>query len=1181
MFASLGYPGRQSIRINAKGIMPPTFRLSLSAIFVQMLVAVLAMCVGGVKGQPCAPLPGGLAAWWPGEYTTGNIADGTSAVSVGGLDYAPGEVGQAFSFDGMGGHLIARAAEGLNIGRGTGMTIETWISPADVSNQHPIVEWNSGTAYGVHFYFSVGGVWGAGAGCLYANLVDIQRGSHIITSAGGLLKPNQFQHIALTYERITGLATLYLNGATVAARSLGSFIPQTSYDLLIGYRPPGFDGSPFAFGGHMDEISLYSRELTQAEVQSIYNAGRVGKCLPGAPQPPVILFQPVNRTVKVGDAVSFAVSAEGSIPLSYQWLFNRSSIAGAVGSTFTLSSVRAADAGVYSVVVSNPYGSASSEPATLVVETDGGQPPTISDIPDQATDEDTPLSLTFQITGNLAGGPLNVTASSSDQNLVPPGNITVTGVGNVRTMRILPAAGLSGSATITTAVTDSRGLVASDTFVLTVRSVDDPPIITPILDQWIPVNSTTGPISFTIGDVDTAVSSLTVAATSSNSALVPNANIAITGSGATRALSIAPIAAQMGTTIVTVSVTDGSASTTESFRLTVSDVPVRVVRVIDAVANRGSEVVVPIELSAQGNENAIGFSLSYDQAVLGFVRGTSPISGAQLNANTTQLGNGRIGFAIALPAGQVFAAGPHQVLTIAFSVSLTTPAASVALEFADQPITREIVDTTANVLTAEYQAGVVSLTAGYEADVAPRPAGSGTGKVAISDWVQVGRFAAGLDTIADGPEFQRADCAPRTSNGNLVLGNALISIADWVQAGRYAAGLDPVTPAGGPTGRGANLTSVKSASAQKMSMPLRSLKVRPSTLMNGLTNAVTIDVESPGDINAVGFSLSFDPAQLRFANVALGEASGAATVNVNTNRSGDGHIGLAVAMPAGQTLPSGVIALIHVGFVAIAAAPAQVSLTIGDEPIVREVVGDSANTLEASYGSGTATIIQAPGEANTPPTLSAIPDQTASPGALTIVGFSVGDAETPPDLLRFTVATSNPQLLPEGGIMLGGSGYNRLAALSPAVGQSGTAVVRITVTDPEGLSASLEFNFIVEADRFTTWLARFFNAAELGDLSLSGGGSDPDQDGATNKEEFLAGTDPRDAKSVLKASIRLAPVLEWKSVPNVTYRVFRSPSIGSTEWSPLPVLVTATNSVSSLVDLEATGESFYRIEIAP
>src|SRR5207249_3391694 len=98
-------------------------------------------------------------------------------------------------------------------------------------------------------------------------------------------------------------------------------------------------------------------------------------------------------------------------------------------------------------------------------------------------------------------------------------------------------------------------------------------------------------------------------------------------------------------------------------------------------------------------------------------------------------------------------------------------------------------------LPTSYIAGTLTITLGYEGDVAPRPNGNNNGTVSIADWVQCGRFAAGLDTPNFGSEFQRADTAPRAT-----FGNGSVTISDWVQCGRYAAGLDPATAAGGPTG---------------------------------------------------------------------------------------------------------------------------------------------------------------------------------------------------------------------------------------------------------------------------------------------------------------------------------------------------------------------------------------------
>src|SRR5205085_2816940 len=82
---------------------------------------------------------------------------------------------------------------------------------------------------------------------------------------------------------------------------------------------------------------------------------------------PSITTQPVSQTVSAGANVSFSVAADGTAPLSYQWLKNGSPINGANAPTLSLSNVQATDAGGYSVVVSNGVGTATSNTATLNV----------------------------------------------------------------------------------------------------------------------------------------------------------------------------------------------------------------------------------------------------------------------------------------------------------------------------------------------------------------------------------------------------------------------------------------------------------------------------------------------------------------------------------------------------------------------------------------------------------------------------------------------------------------------------------------------------------------------------------------------------------------------------------------------------------------------------------------------
>jgi hypothetical protein len=111
-------------------------------------------------------------------------------------------------------------------------------------------------------------------GCLYANIVDTNFVSHEIYSAPGLLQSNVYQHVALTFNTNSGIAALYLNGTNVATTNLFtngvSFVPKTDGDLLLGRDMTLYTNN--YYGGQMDEMSLYSRALSDAEIIAIYQA---------------------------------------------------------------------------------------------------------------------------------------------------------------------------------------------------------------------------------------------------------------------------------------------------------------------------------------------------------------------------------------------------------------------------------------------------------------------------------------------------------------------------------------------------------------------------------------------------------------------------------------------------------------------------------------------------------------------------------------------------------------------------------------------------------------------------------------------------------------------------------------------------------------------------------------------
>jgi uncharacterized delta-60 repeat protein len=82
---------------------------------------------------------------------------------------------------------------------------------------------------------------------------------------------------------------------------------------------------------------------------------------------PWIAAQPAGQSVNAGQSVTFSVSAIGTVPLNYQWFLGGSPIPAGTSSTLGITNVQAADAGAYTVAVSNQFGAVTSSPALLAV----------------------------------------------------------------------------------------------------------------------------------------------------------------------------------------------------------------------------------------------------------------------------------------------------------------------------------------------------------------------------------------------------------------------------------------------------------------------------------------------------------------------------------------------------------------------------------------------------------------------------------------------------------------------------------------------------------------------------------------------------------------------------------------------------------------------------------------------
>ena len=257
----------------------------------------------------------------------------------------------------------------------------------------------------------------------------------------------------------------------------------------------------------------------------------------------------------------------------------------------------------------------------------------------------------------------------------------------------------------------------------------------------------------------------------------------------------------------------------------------------------------------------------------------------------------------------------------------------------------------------------------FEGDVSPRPNGDGT--VGLVDYVQLGRFAAGLDQVTAGSEFQKADCAPRST-----LGNGSVGLDDYVQAGRYAAGLDPATPAGGPTGQSVAPLLLHSAAIPNTTTIVqqgRILRVLNATITRGQNGVVTVEYVAQGDEAGIGFSLNFQTTQLTFVSAAAG--TDVPNLVQNTTQSAQGQLGFFALAPIGQTFAAGSRQIVNVTFNATTSGTGtSTSISFGDSPIPRQFVRGDTSTIpvgDVTFTPGTITL-QGGGGGNPVPTITSI-----------------------------------------------------------------------------------------------------------------------------------------------------------------------------------------------------------------
>jgi hypothetical protein len=272
MKTQVGYSSRKSVHINSSKLARATRVLSL---------AVLGLLPLAATAQPaCVSPPSGLVGWWRGEGNGNDNAGTNNAFALPNVSFTNGIVGRAFAFEPenlpYGTYSGVQIADQPYYGLTNSLTIEGWIRPRGPSY---VIFYRGDNRSGLDPY-----AMGMGLNNILSFGITDANGDTASVSAP--LVYNQWWYVVGTLDGASGKLSLYTNGTlaaqiTTTVRPFGNLIPQDSPGIGIGNVNDGFNNFPFI--GDIDEISLYNRALSGAEIAAIYNADGAGKCTTAVP----------------------------------------------------------------------------------------------------------------------------------------------------------------------------------------------------------------------------------------------------------------------------------------------------------------------------------------------------------------------------------------------------------------------------------------------------------------------------------------------------------------------------------------------------------------------------------------------------------------------------------------------------------------------------------------------------------------------------------------------------------------------------------------------------------------------------------------------------------------------------------------------------------------------------------
>ncbi len=297
-----------------------------------------------VPTPPTAVNLGSLDSAADGTYINGAFGGQAGAIA--------GDPDTAAGFDGADDKVDIPFNAGLN---GKVFTVECWAKVVGGSgHRSPLSARDSTPERGYIFYATPGDTWEFWTG-------DASPWNVV---AGPPLIHDTYAHLVGTFDGTNKL--FYVNGELVGAVARLTpplYSPNEARPLRIGAGATESGGNYF-FNGDVDEVAVYATVLSADRVYAHYKAGSGEDPVPVYP---MVVADPQGETRYLNQSVTFSVTALGSLPFQYQWMRDGVAIPGATGATFTIESAQLADAGDYSVDISNAAGTATSAPATLTI----------------------------------------------------------------------------------------------------------------------------------------------------------------------------------------------------------------------------------------------------------------------------------------------------------------------------------------------------------------------------------------------------------------------------------------------------------------------------------------------------------------------------------------------------------------------------------------------------------------------------------------------------------------------------------------------------------------------------------------------------------------------------------------------------------------------------------------------